>query len=63
MGNYLSHYSDWLRISEEVIPLTERSNSGGPPTTGALACRRAENKDEAGQAAQKETARLVGQIV
>ena len=58
-----SSFSDWFRISKEVIPLTERSNLGGPPTTGALACRRAENKDEAGQAAQKGTARLVGQIV
>ena len=58
-----SIFSDSLHILEEAIPLTERSNSGGPPTRGALACQRVENKDEVGQAAQKETARLVGHIV
>ena len=55
-----SIFSGSLRTSEEGIPLTERSNSGGPPTRGALAYQRAENEDQAGQAAQKETARLVG---
>ena len=58
-----SIFSGMLSTSEEGIPLTKRSNSGGPPTRGALAYQRAENEDKAGQAAQKETARLVGQIV
>ena len=58
-----SFFLHLLRTSEEAIPLSERSNSGGPPTIGALASQRAENKDEAGQAGKKETARLVGQIV
>ena len=52
-----------LHTSKEAIPLIECSNSEGPPTRGALASQRAENKVEAGQAGKKETARLVGQIV
>ena len=58
-----SIFSRTLPTSEEGIPLTERSNSGGPPTGGALACTRAENEFEARQVVQKETTRLVGQIV
>ena len=55
--------SGTLPTLEEGIPLTERSNSGGPPTRRAHTCQRAENKDKAGQAAQKKSARLVGQIL